>query len=164
MSDEKKWKYSFNPNCSEISSNCSKIFLICYHLPWWKTCLLFVYPNKSDENNILTACSNHHLWCLSFFSSYLSNLFVASFLLAHISIIYVWWPNQKRYFVTRNFLMTTEATLSLRQRNQTFYLSKGKIGNHKFWFPFSLAFAMRCFKSSKICWIEINIAKLMKYW
>ena len=90
--------------------------------------------------------------------------FVASFFLAHISVIYVWWPNQKRYFVTRIFLIATEVILSLRQRNQTFYMSKGKIGTHKFWFPFSLAFTMRCFKSSKICWIEINIAKLIKYW
>ena len=119
---------------------------------------------KSDQKNILKVCSNHHLWCLSFFWCYLSNFFVASFLLAYISVTYVWWPNQKRYFVTINFLITTEVILSLRQRNQTFYMSKGKIGTHKSSFPFLLAFTMRCFKSSKICWLEINIAKLTKYW
>ena len=139
-------------------------FLICYHLPWWKNYLLFVYPTKRDQNNILKVCSNHHLWCLSFFLCYLSNFFVALFLLAYISVTYVWWPNQKRYFVTIKFLITTEVILSLTQRNQTFSMSKGKIGTHKSSFPFLLAFTMRCFKSSKICWLEINIAKLTKYW
>ena len=132
--------------------------------PGEKNYLLFVYPNKSDQNNILKVCSNHHLWCLSLFWSYLSNFFVASFLLAYISVTYVWWPNQKRYFVTRNFLIMTEVILSLRQRNQTFYMSKGKIGTHKSSFPFLLAFTISCFKSSKICWLDINIAKLTKYW
>ena len=79
------------------------------------TCFLYTVI-RVIENIILTICSNHHLWCLSFFWSYLSNLFVASFFLAYISVIYVWSPNQKRYFVTRNSLIMNEVILSLLGR------------------------------------------------
>ena len=125
------------------------------------TCCLYTLI-RVIENIILTICSNHHLWCLSFFWSYLSNFFVASFFLAYISVIYVWSPNLLCY--KKFFNHDWSHSKSARQRNQTFYLSKGKIGTQKFSFPISLAFTMRCFKSSKICWIEIDIAKLIKYW